>query len=46
MKRRIIQALLTFMGCVAACAQCPIETKAFAPGETVKYNAYYNWGFF
>ncbi|MDR1673254.1 MAG: DUF3108 domain-containing protein [Bacteroidales bacterium] len=26
-------------------AQCSIETTAFAPGEIIRYNAYYNWGF-
>lgn len=25
--------------------QCVKEVKAFKPGEKVKYNAYYNWGF-
>ena len=25
-------------------AQCRIDTKAFAPGEALTYNAYYNWG--
>ena len=26
-------------------AQCQIDSKAFAPGEVIKYHAYYNWGF-
>ncbi len=25
--------------------QCNIDTKAFASGEVITYNAYYNWGF-
>ena len=24
--------------------QCKIETRAFAPGEVIRYHAYYNWG--
>ena len=30
---------------VVANAQCPIDSKAFGPGEVITYNAYYNWGF-
>jgi len=29
----------------AAIAQCGVDKKAFAPGEEITYNAYYNWGF-
>jgi hypothetical protein len=30
---------------IVAQAQCHVDTKAFQPGETLKYGAYYNWGF-
>ena len=30
---------------IASNAQCKIETRAFAPGERITYNAFYNWGF-
>jgi len=30
---------------IAVHAQCPIDSKAFVPGETITYKAYYNWGF-
>ena len=30
---------------VAVYAQCPVDSKAFGPGETITYKAYYNWGF-
>ncbi|MDR1668143.1 MAG: DUF3108 domain-containing protein [Bacteroidales bacterium] len=37
--------LLVFGAGFHAQAQCPVDTKAFEVGETLKYNAYYNWGF-
>jgi len=44
MKREIFLTVFLGMVYIAADAQCRIETKAFAPGEVVTYNAYYNWG--
>ena len=38
-------ALCIALFSIAANAQCKIDSKAFAPGEIVRYNAYYNWGF-
>ena len=44
MNRVIVMVVL--MGVqIVAWAQCSVDTKAFAPGEVITYNAYYNWGF-
>ena len=43
-----VKAIITFiLICVQIItyAQCFVDTKAFKPGETLKYGAYYNWGF-
>lgn len=42
---RILSGMLLWASGIAGYAQCMIDTKAFAPGEVLKYNAYYNWGF-
>ena len=35
---------LFFFVTVSAHAQCGVHEKAFAPGEVIRYHAYYNWG--
>ena len=42
-----ITCLTVFLTCtqVNTYAQCPIDSKAFGPGEAITYKAYYNWGF-
>jgi len=44
MNKIIITIILIWVQIIAH-AQCQIGTKAFAPGETITYKAYYNWGF-
>ena len=43
--KNFICAMLLCLGGISVHAQCSIDTKAFAPGEIIKYDAYYNWGF-
>jgi len=40
----ILAALFLSLVQVAVNAQCAVGTKAFAPGEVLKYDAMYNWG--
>jgi hypothetical protein len=43
-----IKAIIPFMLMwvhIVTHAQCYVDAKAFDPGETLKYGAYYNWGF-
>jgi hypothetical protein len=43
---KIFAWLVVLMGvCLCGQAQCNIDSKAFGPGEVIKYSAYYNWGF-
>jgi len=44
MNKAMILVILLWVQLVA-CAQCHIDSKAFAPGEVITYKAYYNWGF-
>jgi len=43
MKLTILTCLTVLQ--VAVFAQCPVDSKAFGPGEVITYKAYYNWGF-
>ncbi len=43
--KNIIWLIVLCASGISAHAQCSIDTKAFAPGEVIKYKAYYNWGF-
>ena len=45
MKIFVIASIIFIHALHISHAQCKIDTKAFAPGEVVTYNAYYNWGF-
>ena len=42
--KAILPVLFVYIN-FAAHAQCRVDAKAFAPGEIITYNAYYNWGF-
>ncbi len=42
--RKVISIIFLWTLYVSACAQCRIDSKAFAPGEVITYKAYYNWG--
>ena len=44
-KIKVFFTSLFFWGLIGVWAQCEIDTKAFTAGESIKYNAYYNWGF-
>ena len=44
MFKAIISFILTWI-LIVTHAQCYVDEKAFKPGETLKYGAYYNWGF-
>ena len=44
-KISIILPAIMIWAQIAVRAQCPVDSKAFAPGETITYKAYYNWGF-
>ena len=41
----ILTSLFAWAVQISVNAQCIVGTKAFAPGELIKYDAFYNWGF-
>ena len=45
MKIKAIIPIIFIWVQITAQAQCHVDSKAFKPGEVLRYGAYYNWGF-